>query len=309
MKMKSIHILIFPVLILVSQSLQARNPDLISYFMFGGVIVNKAFKTTEGKTLIFEGTGGDIRIYTSDKPEVRLKIYGDQDALEKIEFLYSESSEGIKIKIKRISSIWNFLFSQSYVDYDLIIPKRYNININSSGGDIFLKDLIGGVKIKTSGGDIRLEKIEGNLSVTMRGGDIILREIKGNVKAVTTGGDIKLEKIEGETYGTTTGGNISIQSSNGRVHATTTGGDIYIDYSGVNKGIKASTVGGDINLILDEMIEGYFYLSTIGGEIDNQFSLTKIYSYKSSRVEGELNKPDPRIECTTTGGDISIKKR
>ncbi len=309
MKMKSIYNLIFLVPLLVSQSLQARNPDLISYLLMGDVSVNKAFKTSEGKTLIFEGTGGDIRIYTIDKPEVRLKIYGDQDALEKIEFLYSENSEGMKIKIKRISSIWNFLFSQSYVYYDLIIPKRYNLNISSSGGDILLKDLVGEVKIKTSGGDIRLEKNEGNVSTTTRGGDIILREIKGSAKAITTGGDIKLEKIEGETYCTTTGGDISIQSSNGKVYATTTGGDIYIDYSGVNKGIKASTVGGDIRLTLDEMTEGYFYLSTIGGDIDNQFSLTKIYSYKSSKVEGEINKPDPRIECTTTGGDIRIRKR
>lgn len=305
----TIHSLVILLITLTPEIIQAKIPDLLNFYLMGDVIVNKSFKTSEGKTLIFEGTGGDIRIYTSEKPEVKLKIYGDEDALEKIEFLYSENSEGIKLKIKKITSIWNFLFSRSYVDYDLIIPKKYNLNINSSGGDIFLKNLIGEVKIKTSGGDIRLENIEGSVSVTTRGGDIILREIKGNVKTITTGGDIKLEKIEGETYCTTTGGNISIQSNNGKVYATTTGGDIYIDYSGVNKGIKASTVGGDIRLILDEKIEGYFYLSTIGGDVDNQFSLTKIYSYKSSKIEGEINKPDPRIECTTTGGDIRIRKR
>lgn len=278
-------------------------------FILGDVIVDKTFKTKEGKTLIFESSAGDVRIYTSDKPEVRIKIYGDQDALDRIDMTYSEYSDGMKIKIKRITSFWGLFSKSYYVDYDLIVPKNFNIDINSGGGDIYLKNLVGNLKLKTLGGDIKIEGIEGEVNVSTSGGDITLRKINGNVKATTSGGDIRFEEIFGDVNCSTTGGDIRVQMKNGFMFAKTTGGDIFIDYSGEGKGIKASTIGGDIRLTLDQNFEGYFYLSTVGGDITNDFNLTNIYERSSSKLQGEINKKEPRIELKTTGGDIRVIKR
>lgn len=289
--------------------LKAGNPDIINSFLLGDIIVDKTFKTQPNKILIFEGAGGDVRIYTSDKPEVRIKIYGDQEALERLDLLYSETHDGIKIKVKNVKSFWSLFSKNVYVDYDLIIPKDYNLDIYSGGGNIYLKNLFGNVKIKTFGGDIKIEGIEGEVNITTSGGDILLKKIKGSIKAFTSGGDIQVEEIYGDVNCSTTGGDIRIQSKNGNVTAKTTGGDITVDLSGENKGIKASAVGGDIKLILDPNFEGFFYATTIGGEIYNDFELTNVYERKSSKLQGELNKKEPRIECKTTGGDIRIKKR
>lgn len=289
--------------------LKGGNPDINNLFLSSDVIFNKAFKTQEGKTLIFESSAGDIRIYTSDRNEVRIKIYGDQDVLEKMDLIYSETSDGLKIQIKKITSFWGLFSKSFYVDYDLIIPKNYNLDINSGNGDIYLKNLKGNLKIKTFGGIIKLEDIEGDLYTSTSGGDIVLKRIKGNVKAFTSGGDIHLEDISGDINCSTTGGDIQVQLKNGSVTAKTTGGDILIDYVGQSSGVKATTVGGDIKLILDQNFEGYFYMTTIGGEIYNEFNLTNVYERKSSKLQGELNKKEPRIECKTTGGDIRIIKR
>lgn len=294
---------------LLNSFLKAGNPDIINLFLLSDVIVDKTFKTQPGKTLIFEGAGGDVRIYTSDKPEVRIKIYGDQEALERLDLLYSEIHDGIKIKVKNIKSFWSLFSKSVYVDYDLIIPKNYNLDIYSGGGNVYLKNLSGNVKIKTFGGDIKIEGVEGEVNITASGGDILLKKIKGSVKTFTSGGDIRVEDINGDVNCSTTGGDIRIQSKNGNVTAKTTGGDIAVDLSGENKGIKASTVGGDIKLILDPSFEGFFYATTIGGDIYNEFDLTNVYERKSSKLQGEVNKKEPRIECKTTGGDIRIIKR
>ncbi|MCR4417013.1 MAG: DUF4097 domain-containing protein [Ignavibacteria bacterium] len=289
--------------------LKASNPDLINLYLMSDVIFNKTFKTTEGKSLIFEGSSGDVRIYTWDKQEVRLRIFGDPDALDKLDLLYYETSSGIKIKIKRISSIWSFFFGKVYVDYELTVPKKYNLNVLTSGGDILVKNLTGDAKLKTSGGDIKLESISGDLNATTSGGDIVLKNINGKVNAITTGGDIRLEEIEGDVNCTTTGGDIRIKVRNGSVSAKTTGGDIIIDLYGKEKGVKASTVGGNIRVTLDNDFQGYFSLSTIGGDVSYDFHMTNIFSKSSSKLEAEVGKSEPRIECKTTGGDIKILKR
>ena len=300
---------IFILTITFKSFLFAGPPDIIKLYLMGEIIFDKTFQTKEGKTLVFESSAGDIRVYTSDKPEVRIKIYGDEDALDRIDLIYSENIDGIKIKVKKISSFWGFFSKSFYVDYDLIVPKKYNLNIVSGSGDVYLKNLLGNVRIKTSGGDTKIEGVEGEVYVSASGGDIFLNKIIGNVKSHTSGGDIILREISGEINSSTTGGDIKIQSKNGSINAKTTGGDITIDYAGENKGIIASTVGGDIYLILDKTIEGFFSLSTIGGDIINEFNLTSLYEKKSSKLEGELNKKEPRIQCKTTGGDIKIIKR
>jgi len=288
---------------------KASKPDLINLYLMGEVIFNKTFKTSEGKTLIFEASSGDVRIYTTDKPEIRLRIFGDPDALDKLDLLYYETSSGIKIKVKRISSIWGFFFGKVYVDYELLVPKKYNLNIVASGGDILIKNLNGDVKLKTSGGDIKVEEILGEVNANTSGGDIILRNITGKVNALTTGGDIRLDGIEGDVSSTTTGGDIKIEVKNGNINAKTTGGDIVIDLYGKDKGIKASTIGGDIRITMDDDFQGYFSLQSVGGELYYDFQMTNIFSKSSTKLEAEIGKSEPRIECKTTGGDVKILKR
>lgn len=302
-----INLILF--LFVLKSILLAESISFIEVFPSGDLLINKSFKTQEGKTLRFESPAGDIRVFTSDKQEVRIKIYGDKDALDRIDLIYSETKDGIKLKVKKIQSFWNLFSKRFYVDYDIIIPKNFNLSIVSGSGDVFVKELNGYVKIKASSGDVNVENVEGEIEISTNGGDINLKKIIGNVKSTTTGGDIKLNSISGNVECQTTGGDLKIVSRDGSVNARTTGGDIFIDYSGENKGIKASTIGGNINLTIDENFEGYFSLSTIGGDIINDFQMTNTYERRQNKLEGEIKKREPRVELKTTGGDIKIIKR
>lgn len=129
------------------------------------------------------------------------------------------------------------------------------------------------------------------------------------MKSTTIGGDIKLNSISGNIECQTTGGDLKIVSKDGSVNARTTGGDIFIDYFGENKEIRISTICGNINLTIDENFEGYFSLSTIGGDIINDFQMTNIYERRQNKLDGEIGRREPRVELKTTGGDIKIIKR
>lgn len=140
------------------------------------MLINKSFKIQEGKTLRFESPVGDIRVFTSDKQGARIKIYGDKYALDRIDLIYSEIKDGIRLKVKRIKSIWSLFSKRFYVDYDIITPKNFKLSIVTGSGDVFIKDLNGYVKIKASSGDVNVESVEGEIEISTNGGDINLKK-------------------------------------------------------------------------------------------------------------------------------------
>jgi hypothetical protein len=76
------------------------------------------------------------------------------------------------------------------VEFRLMVPRQYNLDLNTSGGSIDVDDLIGEARVKTSGGSLALGRIEGPVDANTSGGSIALRQAKGNVLARTSGGGI-----------------------------------------------------------------------------------------------------------------------
>ncbi len=296
--------LILLVLLMCNLSLMANHPVGMT-ILSEDVIIDKSFKIKNQRNLFFESGAGDVRVYTSDKNEIRLKVYGDPDVIEKVDISYSETTSSIKIKVKKLTGFWEFFSKRFYVDFDLIIPENFNIEINSGIGDIFLKRLTGSIRLKTTG-DVKAENISGDVSIQVSAGDVFLKNVNGKLNVKTSGGDIKVENVSGDAVCTTTGGDIRITSYYGKVDAKSTGGDIIIYHYGETTGINAATVGGDIILSLNSNFEGYFSLSTTGGDVRNDFELSDYIHRRSSRIEGYLRKIEPRVECRTTGGDIRV---
>jgi DUF4097 and DUF4098 domain-containing protein YvlB len=125
-----------------------------------------------------------------------------------------------------------------------MLPSKYNTDIETSGGDITLYNLIGENNLNTSGGDVKVMSTTGELMVETSGGDITIDQHKGNSRLSTSGGDINTLKLVGNLKATTSGGDVRVEVSDGSILAKTSGGDIDISYYGNNKGIEARTSGG-----------------------------------------------------------------
>lgn len=274
------------------------------------LIKEKTFSVKEWQNLYTEASGADFKVESWDKQEVYIKIFANQKAEEKLNFYVDQESDVVKVIIKKKGSFWNFMgMSNLQVRVEAFVPKNFNADLNTSGGDIKVYNITGGFKFSTSGGDIVSSNLNGKLLAETSGGDITLNTHKGDMRLSTSGGDIKCKATNGELKAETSGGDIDLDVADGRVFAETSGGDIYIQYNGDNKGIEASTSGGDVKVVLPSTFKADADCETTGGDIDLNFSNTNTSKVSRGHLRAKLNGGGAKLILDTTGGDITINQK
>ena len=69
------------------------------------LIKEKSFNISRGKNLNVDISSGDVMITYWDKEEVYVKILGDEDAMEKMNFTLEGNDEEVKVTGKKKSSV------------------------------------------------------------------------------------------------------------------------------------------------------------------------------------------------------------
>ncbi len=255
-------------------------------------IHEKTFDVSPGQLLKLETKTGDVKIKSWDRDELYVKIQGSRKAEDKMEFDFYETSEGVMIKAEKDGgwpSSW-FNWGRGYnLKFIINVPKSFDIEVRTSGGDIDVINLEGTAKLHTSGGDIELLDYSGDASIHTSGGSIICENSGGNLDVHTSGGDIKLS------------------SANGKVFARTSGGDIELDYAGNNEGIELKTSGGDITVDIPSTLQADVYFKTSGGRIRCDVDGMKERRKTKNKLTGSLNGGGRTFECKTSGGDIRVR--
>jgi DUF4097 and DUF4098 domain-containing protein YvlB len=77
---------------------------------------------------------------------------------------------------------------------------------------------------------------------------------------------------------------------------------------GANRGITATTSGGDVELILPRGTAGKVSASTSGGNVKTDLPITTT-EMKDGRLDGTLNGGGDPIEARTSGGNIRLRER
>jgi len=236
------------------------------------LIKEKSFDISEGNNLIVDVPGGDVTVTYWNDESVEVKIFGNEKAHDKIDFDISSDGETAEVIGNKRSSVSSW-FSNVQVEVEIKVPAKFNLDINTSGGDIKCGGISGMLMLNTSGGDIWTDKCSGNISVSTSGGDVFLICKNATIEAETSGGDIELE------------------------------------YSGENMGIDLSTSGGDIDIKLPSDLTASLDLSTSGGDVFCSLTLSNITkSYETSLV-GDMNGGGEEIAAHTSGGDITMKEK
>jgi len=273
------------------------------------IIKEKSFDVNQGETITIETSGADVKIKSWDKNEVYVKILGSKRAEERMNFVIEKSGNEVRVISKRkMNSFFNF-WGGLNLRIEAITPKNFNVNIETSGGDVDADNLNGKFNLTSSGGDIKLNSLTGELIVKTSGGDIELINTSGKINATTSGGDIECKNISGKISVKTSGGDINIQAKEGEIDAVTSGGDIKISLENNFNGIKANTSGGNIVLELPSNANASATLETFGGEIECNFSHIKTEKLTKHKLIAELNNGGEKLEAKTSGGDIILKEK
>ncbi|MBE0570757.1 MAG: DUF4097 family beta strand repeat protein [Ignavibacteriaceae bacterium] len=236
------------------------------------LIKEKSFNISPGKNLLVDISSGDVKVTYWDKNEVYIKVFGNENAMEKMNFNMEGTEEMIKITGKKKSSISSW-FSNVNVEMEIKVPAQFNLDISTAGGDIKCGGITGKAELSTSGGDIWADKFSGLMIASTSGGNIFLFCSDANIEAETSGGDIKLE------------------------------------YEGDNKGIDLSTSGGDIEVKVPKEINASMELSTSGGDVSCSLNMSNVKKISGSRLIGDLNGGGEKLLAHTSGGDISVTEK
>jgi len=201
-----------------------------------------------------------------------------------------QNSEGVTVTARRQEKhnwlkwgSWN-----SDGNIEVTVPRNYRVGVRTGGGDIQLADTTAPARLNTSGGDVTAKNVSANIELRTSGGGIHADNIKGEVDADTSGGDVRLLNIDG------------------KIHGNTSGGSVRVSLVGANRGISATTSGGDIEVILPRATTGNLKATTSGGDISSDLPLSST-TQKEGRLEGILNGGGQPIDAHTSGGSVRLR--
>jgi DUF4097 and DUF4098 domain-containing protein YvlB len=227
----------------------------------------------EGARLVLRADFGSVAVNTgqNDRVEcqIRLRISNPSEEETKRFFrrveLTAHQIEGGGLSISERYPAEHDRRGWSAVNFECTVPRRFNLDMETKGGNVIVGNLDGELRATTAGGDIRTGDISGIVRVETAGGDIDLGNIGQRLIAQTAGGAIRVNDIKGDTTLETSGGEITAGFIEGAVHAETSGGDIGL--RGASGPVIAQTAGGQIQI---GQCQGSVRAETAGGSIHLQ---------------------------------------
>ena len=258
---------------------------------------SKTFNVTKGGTVEISTGVGDIHISPWEKNEVYVTIEGiDEEDINQVKM--SQNGNVVRVTYR---TRWGD--GSGHVRFNVNVPSQFNLDLNTSGGDLEVKGgLTGKIDGSTSGGDIKLGNVFGGpVDVSTSGGDISTGKLEGEGHIKTAGGDIHVGSVNGSLYVNTSGGNIRVETVSKTLEAKTAGGDIVI--GDVGGEARVSTSGGDVNV---GKVSGKATLSTAGGDIELKGASGKV-SARTSGGDVKLQNITGSIDAKTSGGEVEAE--
>jgi hypothetical protein len=233
-----------------------------------------------GGKLVVDVDFGTITVAPGDSDKVVVDAYRKVDASSKEkeqEYLAAApltvATEGdtVVVRARRKnnalgSQVWNLLsHTNTEGRYTIQVPATFNADLETAGGDVSAKNLIGTVKAGTSGGDLNFEGIHGRLDAETSGGDITVTACEGPLEVETSGGRIEATGGSGSLRVQTSGGAVTVANFAGDTKVESSGGKLRL--ANVSGKLSGEISGGEIDAILSSPVAGDVRLETSAGAI------------------------------------------
>jgi hypothetical protein len=251
--------------------------------------LERTFTVSPGGTLIVDADSASVEVSggNANQVSVRMTANGSDSDLADIKLEAFQKGDEVNIVMRRGKQSW---FGHSWSGDGRIrvtVPPQFTVSVQTGGGNVELAGTVGSAKLHTSGGDIAVKNVTGNVLARTSGGGIRADTVRGDVDADTSGGDVQLLNVDGKIRGSTSGGNVEC----GLV--------------GANRGIKASTSGGSIRLVLPRATNASFEASTSGGQFTSEIPISTTKN-DNGNAKGSINGGGELIDAHTSGGDITF---
>jgi DUF4097 and DUF4098 domain-containing protein YvlB len=298
--------------------------------------LSQQIEVTPGGKLIVDVDFGTIQVGAGADGKIALEAhrrveFGDESK-EKEYFAAAPitvTKEGnvvtVRARRKESWTNWNFGHSRMDASYTLHVPKKFDLDLRTSGGDIAAVDVSGNLKAHTSGGKLEFADLEGTLTANTSGGSIKVEgcrcptEIKtsggdisvmngtGVLHAQTSGGRIEVHNLSGDADLETSGGNLILEKIRGKLVGKTSGGSIHTSIPGEVAGdMQLRTSAGNIELAVPENAALDIDARTNVGRVISELPLTTTES-GHEHLRGKLNGGGKSVVLETSAGSITLK--
>lgn len=324
-----------PALLLVLLLLAAATTATAQNFEHDQVI-RETFKVRAGQTLHLKADLGAIVLRGDRGDEVRVTVTkgtnrtsrAQAEALfDRYAVDFEETARGLEIR-GRFDRSDRWRNHKLQVRYEITVPERFDVDLETSGGSIRVSQLDGHARLHTSGGSVDVEGITGPTDVHTSGGSITAERlgdkarlrtsggairvdgVRGPLEVKTSGGSIRIDDVQGDVQAHTSGGGIRLTGIAGALDAETSGGGIEAEIVGaVERPVSLNTSGGGITLHLDRRVRADLDARASGGRVRLDFPVELRGEVKRDRVSGTLNGGGPRISVRSSGGGVTIRER
>jgi DUF4097 and DUF4098 domain-containing protein YvlB len=302
--------------------------------------IAKSFPVQPGGKLVAELDRGAIEISSADAETVEIEITRKaggtkaqaQRTLDSHQVTITQTGNTVEIRARydaEKTTGWIRRSPELQVKCRVLVPRRFDVDLKTAGGNISVNDLTGKVEAHTSGGYVSLGKIEGELAAHTSGGNITvasakgcvdvktsggglnLSDIAGDLTAQTAGGPIRARKRLGKSILKTSGGGIEVADSQGTIEARTSGGSITASLSGQPAGdCVFKTSGGSVTIALGKEVAVDVDARTSAGHVSTDFPVVSVIQgeQKKSELRGKINGGGPLITAHTSGGSVRLQE-
>ena len=302
--------------------------------------IEKTYSVKSGGNLTVLSEFGAIEIQTAAQDKVEVVITKESksksvEAVEKMlvdfELVFEHEGSDVHIRgaFKQGWEHWQKRFNLAKIHFLITVPQQYNIDLNTSNGDISVANLTGDVRVRTSNSSLRFENLTGAVWGHTSGGSVEAVDVAGDVQVRTSGGSLRFGAIQGFISGRTSGGSIKVVDCSGGTDVRTSGGGIWL--GGIGRNVTARTSGGSIQADMTTQPQSECSLRTSGGQItctlipdiavdleaktsggrvSTNFAVESAIQGKvpKNRLEGSINGGGPLLKLRTSGGNIHLQK-
>ena len=298
--------------------------------------VSRDIDAAPGGKLIVDVDFGTVQVGAGADGKVSLEAHRrvefgnetkEKEYLAAAPITVSKEGNVVTVRARRNEPLhnWNFGHSTMEADYTLHVPKKFDLDLRTSGGDISAVDISGNLRAHTSGGKLEFADLEGTLSADTSGGSIKIEgcrcptEIKtsggdisvvngtGILHARTSGGRIEVHNLSGDADLETSGGNIVLEKIRGKLVGRTSGGSLHTSVPGEVAGdMRLRTSAGDIDLAVPENAALDIDARTSVGRVISELPLTSVES-SHEHLRGKLNGGGKSVILETSAGNVRLK--
>ncbi len=272
-----------------------------------------------GGKVYIKNVSGNITVNSWPRDEIKIivcKTARFRKDLDKASIEIQKAYKNIRIITKHnvLSKIFPFslLSSKVSVHYELSIPERAELNVDSISGNI-RADRVGDLlKIKTVKGNIEAMAAKNGAQCRSIAGDMKIGEIFGDADLETISGKITVGENQGSIIAKTVSGGVEVASLSHakKVEIRSTSGDVDLGTEPIPGGLyELDTISGDIVVAMPANADFELQTKTLSGSIECEFEMSKTHRISHDKIQGIVGKGGPRLVVSSVSGNIQIIKR